>query len=50
VHIWAQGKLLGDVELQKTVMKELTTWYVNMSVPSVVSEQTIVFVKHDQSA
>jgi hypothetical protein len=44
VHIWAQGKLLGDVELQKTVMKELTTWYVNMSVPSVVSEQTIVFV------
>ena len=44
VHLWAIGRLLGDKELQKTVMDELVKWYVNECVPSVVSEQTIAFI------
>ena len=44
VHLWALGKLLGDVELQKTTMDELVKWYVEKCVPSFVSEQTIEFV------
>jgi hypothetical protein len=44
VHLWALGRLLGDVDLQKTTMAELTKWYVDAPVQSVITEQTIAFV------
>ena len=44
VHLWAIGRLLGDHELQRTVMDGLVKWYVNECIPSVVSEQTIAFI------
>lgn len=44
VHLWAIGNLLLDDRLQQTVLAELTKWYVDERVLSVVSKQTVAFV------
>jgi hypothetical protein len=44
IHLWALGELLGDHELEETIMTELDRWYVDNCIPSVISDQTVAFV------
>jgi hypothetical protein len=44
VYLYAIGDLLWDSKLRKTVLAELSKWYLDESVPSIVSAQTIDFV------